>query len=82
MTHLEKALPAGVRGYLSGLDFPAGRTELLAAALRDAGVLDGDRRQSIEAEVDGEIQRAVAVAETGPLEPVEDLTRHVMSEPA
>jgi pyruvate dehydrogenase E1 component alpha subunit len=56
--------------------------ELLASALRDAGVLDDDRRKSIEAEVDGEIQRAVAVAEAGPLEPVEDLTRHVMSEPA
>jgi pyruvate dehydrogenase E1 component alpha subunit len=56
--------------------------ELLAAALRDAGVLDDDRRKSIEAEVDGEIQRAVAVAEAGPLEPVEDLARHVMSEPA
>jgi pyruvate dehydrogenase E1 component alpha subunit len=45
-------------------------------------VLDDDRRKSIEAEVDGEIQRAVAVAEAGPLEPVEDLARHVMSEPA
>jgi pyruvate dehydrogenase E1 component alpha subunit len=52
---------------------------LLAAALGADGALDEAARTALEAEVTGEIDRAVAVAEAGPLEPVEDLTRFVVS---
>ncbi|WP_214370540.1 pyruvate dehydrogenase (acetyl-transferring) E1 component subunit alpha [Pseudonocardia sp. H11422] len=54
--------------------------ELLASALVAEGVLDAARRAVLEAEVTAEIDRAVEVAETAPLEPVEDLTRFVRSE--
>jgi pyruvate dehydrogenase E1 component alpha subunit len=52
---------------------------LLAAALDADGALDEAARAALEAEVTGEIDRAVAAAEAGPLEPVEDLTRFVVS---
>jgi pyruvate dehydrogenase E1 component alpha subunit len=53
---------------------------LLTADLTSAGVLaDGDLER-IEAEVTAEIDQAVAWAEAGSLEPVEDLTRFVHSE--
>jgi pyruvate dehydrogenase E1 component alpha subunit len=52
---------------------------LLAASLGADGTLDEDARAALEAEVTGEVDRAVAAAEAGPLEPVEDLTRFVLS---
>lgn len=54
--------------------------ELLAAALGGDGELDDAGRDAIEADVAEEIDRAVAAAEAGPLEPVEDLTHFVTSE--
>jgi pyruvate dehydrogenase E1 component alpha subunit len=54
--------------------------ELLATALRTDGELDDLGRTSIEAEVTEQIDRAVAAAEAGPLEPVADLTRFVYSD--
>ena len=56
--------------------------ELLAGALRTGGELDDAGREAIEAEVAGQIDRAVTAAQAGPLEPVEDLTRFVYSEPS
>jgi pyruvate dehydrogenase E1 component alpha subunit len=53
--------------------------ELLAATLGADGALDEGARAALEAEVTGEIDRAVATAEAGPPEPVEDLTRFVVS---
>lgn len=43
---------------------------------------DADELAAIEAEVAAEVEDAVAFAETGTLEPVEDLTRHVVCERA
>jgi pyruvate dehydrogenase E1 component alpha subunit len=54
--------------------------ELLAAALLADGVLDAAGREALDAEIAAEIDRAVAAAEAGPLEPVGDLTRFVLSE--
>jgi pyruvate dehydrogenase E1 component alpha subunit len=54
--------------------------ETFAARLTVDGRLDAAARTSMEAEVDAEIDVAVAAAEAAPLEPVEDLTRFVMSE--
>ena len=56
--------------------------ELLAGALRTGGELDDAGREAIEAEVAGQIDRAVTAAQAGPLEPVEDLTRFVYSQPS
>jgi len=53
-----------------------------AGALRTGGELDDAGREAIEAEVAGQIDRAVTAAQAGPLEPVEDLTRFVYSEPS
>jgi len=53
--------------------------ELLAATLGTDGALDEDARAALEAEIAGEIDRAVTAAEAGPFEPVEDLTRFVVS---
>jgi pyruvate dehydrogenase E1 component alpha subunit len=53
---------------------------LLADRLRAEGRLDDEDLAGIEAEVAEEIEAAVAFAEAGTLEPVEDLTRFVMSE--
>jgi pyruvate dehydrogenase E1 component subunit alpha len=53
---------------------------LLADRMRADGELDDERLGRLEAEADAEIDRAVAAAEAGPLEPVADLTRFVYSE--
>ncbi|WP_340681398.1 pyruvate dehydrogenase (acetyl-transferring) E1 component subunit alpha [Amycolatopsis coloradensis] len=54
--------------------------ERMSTLMRDEGEL-GDREiATIESEVDKEIRNAIAAAEAGPLEPVEDLTRFVYSE--
>lgn len=51
--------------------------DLLAAHLSDAGMLTADDRAALEAEVAAEVDEAVAFAEAGTLEPVEELTHHV-----
>ncbi|HET6504914.1 MAG TPA: pyruvate dehydrogenase (acetyl-transferring) E1 component subunit alpha [Amycolatopsis sp.] len=51
----------------------------LAGAMRADGELTDDDLAELEAEVDAEIDEAVATAEAGPLEPVEQLTRFVYS---
>jgi pyruvate dehydrogenase E1 component alpha subunit len=58
------------------------RDPLLVLAARDeaAGALDDDVVAEMEAEVAAEIDRAVAFAEAGTLEPVDELTRFVYSE--
>ena len=53
---------------------------LLRARMQDAGVLDDEGLDAIEAEVAAEIDAAVEFSEAGTLEPVEDLTRFVYSE--
>jgi pyruvate dehydrogenase E1 component alpha subunit len=53
---------------------------LLVERLRADGELDDDDLTEIEAEVAEEIDAAVAAAEAGTFEPVEDLTRFVTSE--
>lgn len=50
------------------------------ALLRERGWIEDDDLAAMEAEVGAEIDAAVAFAEASPLEPVEDLHRHVMSE--
>lgn len=52
----------------------------LAATMRADGELTAKALSALESEVDKEIEEAVAAAEAGPLEPVEDLTRFVYSE--
>jgi pyruvate dehydrogenase E1 component alpha subunit len=54
---------------------------LYTATLRAAGILTGAGLARLEAAVAGEIAEAVAIAEAGPWEPVEDLTRDVYTEP-
>lgn len=49
----------------------------LSDALRAAGELDDAELDALVAEVDAEIEAAVDIAERSPLEPVEDLARHV-----
>jgi pyruvate dehydrogenase E1 component alpha subunit len=56
--------------------------ELLDRLLRSSDALDDQRRKAIEAEIEGEIDDAVANAEAGTDEMVEDLLRFVHSEPA
>ncbi len=50
---------------------------LFTARLRAAGLLSATDLASLEASVGGEIDEAVRIAEAGPWEPVEDLTRDV-----
>jgi len=50
------------------------------ALLRREGLLDDDERAALDAEVERELEAAVAFAEAGTLEPVEDLHRFVHSE--
>jgi pyruvate dehydrogenase E1 component alpha subunit len=50
---------------------------LLAERITEAGVLDATARAALEADVEAEIGRAVAFAEAGTWEPVEQLTRDV-----
>ena len=54
---------------------------LLEQRLADGGMLDAAARCSIDADVDAEIARAVAFAEAGTWEPVEQLTRDVYTRP-
>jgi pyruvate dehydrogenase E1 component alpha subunit len=54
--------------------------ELLRAALDVDGSLFADDVKAMEAEIEAEIADAVAQAEAGALEPVEDLTRFVYSD--
>jgi len=52
------------------------------ARLREAGWLDDDTLQALEDEVRTEIDAAMAFAEAGTLEPIEELTRFVYAEDA
>ncbi len=52
----------------------------LIAVLRERDALDDEQLAALEAEVDAELEAAVAFAEASALEPVEDLERFVMSE--
>jgi len=54
--------------------------EVLAAKLRPAGLIDDELVAAMELEVAAQVDEAVAFAEAGTLEPVEDLTRFVYSE--
>lgn len=54
--------------------------DLLAARLRELGLVDDGDLQAIEADVAREIDDAVAAADEGHPEPVEDLLRFVLSE--
>jgi pyruvate dehydrogenase E1 component alpha subunit len=54
--------------------------DLLVARLREDGLLDDEALVSLEKQVSAEIDEAVAFAEAGTDEPVEQLTRFVMSE--
>ena len=53
---------------------------LCVRRLRDEGLLDDEDMEELEAAIEIELQAAVAIAEAGSLEPVEDLTRFVYSE--
>jgi len=54
--------------------------DLLAGRLRERGELDGDAQAALEEEVAAEVDDAVAFAEAGTLEPVDELLRFVHSE--
>ena len=54
--------------------------DTFSARLREAGVLDDDAIVALEKQVSDEIDAAVAFAEAGSEESVDDLTRFVMSE--
>ena len=54
--------------------------DALVARLRDVGHLDDESLAALDAEIAAEIDSAVAFADAGTLEPVEDLTRFVYSE--
>ena len=54
--------------------------ELLAGRMTEAGLLDEAGRAAIEREVAAEVEAAVSFAEAGTWEPVEELTRFVVSE--
>jgi pyruvate dehydrogenase E1 component subunit alpha len=70
--------------YRSKEEVDAWRTRdpitLLTTRLRAGGVLTDDDLAAIEHDVAAEVDGAVAAAEAGTLEPVEDLTRFVTSE--
>jgi TPP-dependent pyruvate/acetoin dehydrogenase alpha subunit len=53
---------------------------VFAALLEGRGLLDPAAREALEQEVAREIEEAVAFAEAGTWEPVEDLARFVTSE--
>ena len=54
--------------------------DLLAGRMTEAGLLDEAGRAALEREVAAEVEAAVAFAEAGTWEPVEELTRFVVSE--
>jgi TPP-dependent pyruvate/acetoin dehydrogenase alpha subunit len=54
--------------------------ELLKGRLVTEGTLSEDDWAGMERDVAGEVERAVAFAEAGTWEPVEELTRYVYSE--
>jgi pyruvate dehydrogenase E1 component alpha subunit len=54
---------------------------LFSARLREARLLTDDDLARIEADVAAELDEAVAIAEAGPWEPVEDLTKDVYTPP-
>ena len=54
--------------------------ELLAGRMTEAGLLDEAGRAALEREVAAEVEAAVTFAEAGTWEPVEELTRFVVSE--
>jgi pyruvate dehydrogenase E1 component alpha subunit len=54
---------------------------LWSARLKAEGLLDDAELARIEAEADAEVARAVDFAEAGSFEPVEELLRHVYTEP-
>jgi pyruvate dehydrogenase E1 component alpha subunit len=56
--------------------------EILSRRMLADGELTEDGLKALEREIHDELQRAVAGAEAGPLEPVEDLTRFVYAEPS
>ena len=56
--------------------------DLFGGRLRERGKLDDDAQAALEDEVAAEVADAVAFAEAGTLEPVEDLLRFVHSEAA
>jgi pyruvate dehydrogenase E1 component alpha subunit len=53
---------------------------LLERLLREKEIFGDDDMDKLESEVAGEVEKSVAFAEAGTLEPVEDLTRFVYSE--
>jgi pyruvate dehydrogenase E1 component alpha subunit len=53
---------------------------MLRSALEAQGQLPSDEWSALQREVDEEVQAAIAFAEAGTLEPVEELTRFVYSE--
>ena len=53
----------------------------LTEALRGAGLLDQDELDAMEHEIAAELQAAIEEAENGTLEPIDQLTRFVYSEP-
>jgi pyruvate dehydrogenase E1 component alpha subunit len=55
---------------------------LFAASLRERGALTSADLAALEASVAAEVEAAVAEAEAGPWEPVEDLLKDVYTEPA
>lgn len=52
-------------------------TALLERILRQEGALSDEQHESLEAEIAAELDAAIAVADAGPLEPIEDLLRDV-----
>jgi pyruvate dehydrogenase E1 component alpha subunit len=56
--------------------------DALVARMRADGELDDGELEALEREVADELARAIEAAEAGPLEPVEDLTKFVYSEPS
>ena len=54
---------------------------LFVARLGEAGILTEDDLARLDAEIAAELDEAVAIAEAGPFEPVEDLTRFVHTLP-
>ena len=54
--------------------------DLFVALLREQGLLDDAGLAEVEAKVAAEIDEAVAFADAGPIEPLEDLLKDVYTE--